>query len=130
MSEDIDRQILRKYDIESKLGKGVRLQSENHHALFLCYHISPDQPALVATQAYGIVWKATDKKTHQTIALKKIFDAFQNSTDAQVSCHSSQACHVTPGLAQMLIWSSIYLQRTFREIMFLQELDNHENIIK
>lgn len=35
-------------------------------------------------QAYGIVWKAIDKKTHQTIALKKIFDAFQNSTDAQV----------------------------------------------
>jgi len=44
-------------------------------------------------QAYGIVWKATDKKTRETIALKKIFDAFQNSTDAQ---------------------------RTFREIMFLQ----------
>ena len=41
----------------------------------------------VCVQAYGIVWKAIDKKTHKTIALKKIFDAFQNSTDAQVqSC--------------------------------------------
>jgi len=43
-----------------------------------------------------------DKKTKNILALKKIFDAFQNATDAQ---------------------------RTFREIMFLQELD-HENIIK
>lgn len=37
-------------------------------------------------QAYGIVWKAVDKKTRDVIALKKIFDAFQNSTDAQVRC--------------------------------------------
>ncbi len=35
-------------------------------------------------QAYGIVWKAIDKKTKETVALKKIFDAFQNATDAQV----------------------------------------------
>jgi hypothetical protein len=31
------------------------------------------------------VWKAVDKKTRDTVALKKIFDAFQNATDAQVS---------------------------------------------
>eukprot|EP01132_Coremiostelium_polycephalum_P004746 gene4746-5923_t len=74
-SEDIDKHILRKYEVLQKLGKG----------------------------AYGIVWKATDKKTKETVALKKIFDAFQNATDAQ---------------------------RTFREIMFLQELHGHENIIK
>jgi mitogen-activated protein kinase 15 len=30
------------------------------------------------------VWKAIDKKNNQTVALKKIFDAFQNATDAQV----------------------------------------------
>ena len=54
-------------------------------------------------QAYGIVWKAIDKKTREVVALKKVFDAFQNATDAQ---------------------------RTFREIMFLQELNNHENIVK
>lgn len=36
-------------------------------------------------QAYGVVWKAVDKKTRDTVALKKIFDAFQNATDAQVS---------------------------------------------
>ena len=73
--ESIDKHILRKYDIIQKLGKG----------------------------AYGIVWKAIDRKTKHTVALKKIFDAFQNSTDAQ---------------------------RTYREIMFLQEFSTHENIIK
>lgn len=40
-----------------------------------------------------------DKKTKETVALKKIFDAFQNDTDAQ---------------------------RTFREIMFLQVRDQHQ----
>ena len=51
------------------------------------------------------MWKAVDKQSRKTVALKKIFDAFQNSTDAQ---------------------------RTFREIMFLQELNvhHHENIIR
>jgi len=68
MSEDIDKHVLRKYEIQQKLGKG-----------------------------------AVDKKTRDTVALKKIFDAFQNATDAQ---------------------------RTFREIMFLQEVNNHENIIR
>ncbi|CAE6953694.1 adhC2 [Symbiodinium sp. CCMP2592] len=53
--------------------------------------------------AYGIVWKAIDKKTREVVALKKCFDAFQNATDAQ---------------------------RTFREIMFLQELNGHENIVR
>lgn len=43
-----------------------------------------------------------DKKTRQTVALKKIFDAFQNATDAQ---------------------------RTYREIMLLQNL-HHDNIVK
>ena len=37
-----------------------------------------------APQAYGVVWKAVDKKSRNVIALKKIFDAFQNATDAQV----------------------------------------------
>ena len=56
-------------------------------------------------QAYGIVWKAIDKQSKRTVALKKIFDAFQNSTDAQ---------------------------RTFLDIIFLQELNvhHHYNIIR
>jgi len=75
MSEEIESHILRKYEVLQKLGKG----------------------------AYGIVWKAIDKKTRDVVAVKKVFDAFQNATDAQ---------------------------RTFREIMFLQELNGHENIVR
>ena len=73
-SEEIDRHVLRKYEVVQKLGKG----------------------------AYGIVWRAMDKRTREVVALKKIFDAFQNSTDAQ---------------------------RTFREIMFLQAMSGHEHIV-
>jgi len=54
-------------------------------------------------QAYGIVWKAVDKTSGEVVALKKIFDAFRNQTDAQ---------------------------RTYREIMFLQEFRDHPNIIR
>ena len=67
--------VLRKYDVTQKLGKG----------------------------AYAVVFKAINKKNKETVALKKIFDAFQNATDAQ---------------------------RTFREIMYLQGLTGHENIIR
>eukprot|EP00128_Syssomonas_multiformis_P011555 Colp12_sorted_trinity150504_noHs@24212 len=75
MNEEIDRKILERYEIKQKLGKG----------------------------AYGIVWKAYDRRSGEVVAVKKIFDAFQNATDSQ---------------------------RTYREIMFLQELSGHENIIK
>lgn len=49
------------------------------------------------------MWKAIDKNTRQVVALKKCFDAFRNATDAQ---------------------------RTFREVMYLQELNGHANIIR
>ena len=51
-------------------------------------------------QAYGIVWKAIDKKTREVLALKKIFDAFQNATDAQVlfSAQVLQSHNLIPGL--------------------------------
>ncbi|KAM3133091.1 hypothetical protein pb186bvf_014808 [Paramecium bursaria] len=75
MTEEIEPHIARKFEIIQKLGKG----------------------------AYGIVWKAVDKKLKTVVALKKVFDAFHNATDAQ---------------------------RTFREIMFLQELNGHENIVR
>ncbi|EPQ07018.1 Mitogen-activated protein kinase 15 [Myotis brandtii] len=53
--------------------------------------------------AYGIVWKAVDRRTGEVVAIKKIFDAFRDKTDAQ---------------------------RTFREIMLLQEFGDHPNIIR
>ena len=75
MTDKIENHILRKFEIVQRIGKG----------------------------AYGIVWKAMDNKYKKRVALKKVFDAFHNATDAQ---------------------------RTFREIMFLQELNGHENIIR
>lgn len=74
MSE-IDEHILKRFEIKKRLGKG----------------------------AYGIVWKAVDKKSKDVVAIKKIFDAFRNQTDAQ---------------------------RTFREIIFLQSFRNHPNVVK
>jgi len=32
--------------------------------------------------AYGIVWKAVEKKNREPVAIKKVFDAFSNATDA------------------------------------------------
>lgn len=37
----------------------------------------------IGSGAYGIVWKVEDKISKKIYALKKIFDAFQHSTDAQ-----------------------------------------------
>ena len=53
--------------------------------------------------AYGVVFKAIDKKTKEQVALKKLFGAFQDEVDSQ---------------------------RTFREVMLLQELNGHDNIIR
>jgi len=48
MTEEIEAHVLKKYEILQKLGKG----------------------------AYGVVWKAIDKKTKEIVAVKKNFDAF------------------------------------------------------
>lgn len=55
MSEEIETHILARFEVHKKIGSG----------------------------AYGHVWKVTDKKTRKIKALKKNFDAFNNSTDAQ-----------------------------------------------
>lgn len=74
MSEEIEKHILEKFEIQQKLGRG----------------------------AYGVVWKARDKRTGELVALKKVYDAFQNSTDAQ---------------------------RTYREVLYLRHLSDHPNIV-
>lgn len=68
-------------------------------------HISQrfDLLQIVGKGAYGIVWKAFDRTTKATVALKKVFEAFQNETDAQ---------------------------RTFREVVILLSLPEHENVIR
>ncbi|XP_053414453.1 mitogen-activated protein kinase 15 isoform X2 [Nycticebus coucang] len=72
---EVDHNVARRYVLKRRLGKG----------------------------AYGIVWKAVDRRTGEIVAIKKIFDAFRDKTDAQ---------------------------RTFREIMLLQEFGDHPNIIR
>uniref|UniRef100_H3B0Y7 mitogen-activated protein kinase n=1 Tax=Latimeria chalumnae TaxID=7897 RepID=H3B0Y7_LATCH len=52
---EVEDHISQKYEIKKRLGKG----------------------------AYGIVWKAIDRRTGEIVAVKKIFDAFRNRTDAQ-----------------------------------------------
>ncbi|XP_059482259.1 mitogen-activated protein kinase 15 isoform X2 [Neocloeon triangulifer] len=74
-SLELDDFITKKYEIKKRIGKG----------------------------AYGIVWKAVDRKSKKIVALKKIFDAFTNQTDAQ---------------------------RTYREITFLKAFSGHPNIIQ
>ena len=90
MSTDLDKHVLAKYDIKRRIGKGVSLEN------VYCIKIT-------SSQAYGIVWKSVDRRTGEIVALKKIFDAFTNPTDAQ---------------------------RTFREILFLQAFSNHPNVIQ
>ncbi|XP_055204431.1 mitogen-activated protein kinase 15 isoform X2 [Gorilla gorilla gorilla] len=74
MCTAVDPRIVRRYLLRRQLGQG----------------------------AYGIVWKAVDRRTGEVVAIKKIFDAFRDKTDAQ---------------------------RTFREITLLQEFGDHPNII-
>lgn len=93
MTEVIERHVVRKFEICQRLGKGVSCSACSLTIAHPCH-----QP-----QAYGIVWKAIEKRTRAVVALKKCFEAFRNSTDAQ---------------------------RTFREIMYLQALSGHENIIR
>jgi len=77
-TETIDPRVLKRYDATQKIGQG----------------------------AYGVVWKAVNRKDGKTVALKKCFDAFRCDVDAQ---------------------------RTYREVMYLKGLsegDGHPNIVK
>ncbi|KAM9626365.1 LOW QUALITY PROTEIN: mitogen-activated protein kinase 15 [Trichechus inunguis] len=120
--------------------------------------------------AYGIVWKAVDRRTGAVVAIKKIFDAFRDKTDAQHSPVQQRFLgflNGLPDLPHLSLWvphqhstlplpsvgigvgtrpsaafqdtASLLLhptpvfisfQRTFREIMLLQEFGDHPNIIR
>ena len=52
--------------------------------------------------AYSVVWKVRDKTSRRFVALKKLYQAFRNAEDAQL---------------------------TYRELMYLHEFRGHENIV-
>nr|XP_055140857.1 mitogen-activated protein kinase 15 isoform X6 [Symphalangus syndactylus] len=93
MCTAVDPRILRRYVLRRQLGQG----------------------------AYGIVWKAVDRRTGEVVAIKKIFDAFRDKTDAQDTGFLLAPPAHTPVF--------LSLQRTFREITLLQEFGVHPNII-
>ncbi|CAG0879985.1 unnamed protein product, partial [Cyprideis torosa] len=72
--DDVDTHIQNRYELDRRLGKG----------------------------AYGVVYRALDHLTGNVVAVKKIYDAFRNGTDAQ---------------------------RTLREISFLCIFSGHPNIV-
>lgn len=64
MSEEIEPHILKRYEIVRRIGKGA-------------YGI------VIVLISICKVWKALDKRAKNLpVAMKKIFDAFQNATDA------------------------------------------------
>eukprot|EP00300_Choanocystis_sp_HF-7_P023818 c2519_g1_i1.p1 GENE.c2519_g1_i1~~c2519_g1_i1.p1 ORF type:complete len:598 (-),score=143.70 c2519_g1_i1:112-1905(-) len=75
MSDEVEPHVLAEYQLLKRVGKG----------------------------AYGVVWRAIEKSTTKVVALKKVFDAFENVQDAQ---------------------------RTYREVALLQKFKNHENIVQ
>jgi len=74
-SEEVEKHVLTRYELCQRLGKG----------------------------AFGIVWKVIEKKSRKVMALKKCYDAFRSSEDAQA---------------------------TYREIMYLTEMAGHDNIVR
>ena len=74
-SEEVEKHVLTRYELCQRLGKG----------------------------AFGIVWKVIEKRSRKIMALKKCYDAFRSSEDAQA---------------------------TYREIMYLTEMAGHDNIVR
>ena len=141
LDNEVDRHILKKYELGTRLGKG----------------------------AYGIVWKAEDKKTRELVALKKIFDAYAALCRATrllvlhrqrwprcciyrchkrtLCCHTERLpCGTQPSCLTVLgashlstslpvsrcarsFQNSTDAQRTYREVIFLQEMRGHDHII-
>ncbi|NXF53470.1 MK15 kinase, partial [Oceanites oceanicus] len=52
--------------------------------------------------AYGIVWKAINRRTGEIVAVKKIFDAFRNRTDAQLCLFPLQEFGEHPNIIKLL----------------------------
>ncbi|XDB57309.1 PREDICTED: mitogen-activated protein kinase 15 isoform X2 [Capra hircus] len=94
---EVDRHVAQRYLLKRRLGKG----------------------------AYGIVWKAVDRRTGEVVAIKKIFDAFKDKTDAQglPSCSTPTLVFLSPssGRSGKSCFSS--------PLLFPQEFGDHPNIV-
>ena len=74
--EDVERHVRKRFEVCQRLGKG----------------------------AYGVVWKAIERRSRSTVALKKCFDAFRNGAisasrgAAAPSLHSNAS---SPGMMEV-----------------------------
>ena len=122
MSEEIERHVVRKFEIAQRLGKGVRLilqiTCDFEILLYECF---------IFSKAYGIVWKAVEKRSRVVVALKKCFDAFRNATDAQRTFREIMYLQVNK-LSRRLFLEIDSL--TLIPWDFLKALSGHENIIR
>ncbi|VDM81314.1 unnamed protein product [Strongylus vulgaris] len=97
MTEDVDGHVLDKYDLQKRLGKG----------------------------AYGIVWKAIDRRTKETIALKKVID-FQTGMTEDVDGHVLDKYDLQKRLgkgAYGIVWKAI--DRRTKETIALKKVCEH-----
>ena len=116
MGEDIDKHVLRKYEVQQKLGKGVNLNFRR------CLLSTPHH------EHFTGVWRRVEIGWQE--------DTWYSCSEKDIRCISE--CHGrsgTPWYCRILRdnYPAVKLlnhQRTFREIMFLQEVNNHENIIR
>ena len=101
----VDKSVLRKYEVQQKLGKG----------------------------AYGIVWKATEKKGQEkeprTVALKKIFGACSCAL-AEMACDPlssarPRACGACASAARVCVPVTVCVVTSVRIVADARRLDSH-----
>ncbi|NXX97870.1 MK15 kinase, partial [Centropus bengalensis] len=80
--------------------------------------------------AYGIVWKAIDRRTGEVVAVKKIFDAFRNRTDAQSCLFPLQEFGEHPNIIKLLDVIQAQNDRDIYLVFESMETDLHAVIKK
>ena len=109
----------------------------------LTRHRSHASLPLAGCAADGVVWKAVDRRTKHTVALKKCFDAFRNATDAQRTFREVRTvpprhrAPPRPAAPRRKLLTPIGvapspLPRVLPrpQVMYLQELAGHDSIVR